>query len=907
MALHKNFPSSPHVILEPEIRWLPSDDLLRESSYEKLLPPLVHKLRKAVYEWREDGYAGASNTSKALLDWWFKEEHIQESGGSLDYFRYYFAQREAVETVIYLHDVAKIKSPQDLMKFDSSGAVSHKMFDEDWRRFVIKMATGSGKTKVLSLFLAWSYFHRLYEVDSDLSKNFLLIAPNIIVLDRLRADFEGLKIFQNDPVLPANGYFRKNWQTDFQLTIHIQDQLQQINPQGNIFLTNIHRVYSGNDTVPSFEDESRSEYFLGPAPVSKTTESKTDLGLLVRDIEELAVFNDEAHHIHDEKLAWFDAIQEINSKLKMKGGFLSLQLDVTATPKHNNGSIFVQTVSDYPLVEAVAQNVVKHPVLPDKASREKLQERKTIKFIEKYKDYIHLGVLEWRKAYKENIKLDKKSILFVMTDDTWSCDEVAEYLEKTYPDLKGAILSIHTNKRGDILEGSRTSKSKKELDHLRLQANTIDSPDNPYKAIVSVLVLKEGWDVRNVTTIVGLRAYSAKSNILPEQTLGRGLRLMYQDTSGIQEKVSVIGTDAFINFVESVQKEGVKLEYADMGEKALPKAPLIVEVDSENPAKNISKLDIPVPILTPRSYREYKSLSTLDVSKFQFEKQTSQSFPSSERRRIDFKYMVGRIVDDEDDRRKEDYSHSVFLDNSGPADYENVIGFFARTIRKELKLPSGYYALYEKVKEFVQHHLFEESVDLTHADTIKNLSESHITRLIVDTFKKEINSFTLRERREPILKSSPLNLINTRPFVTKERGFLAPKKSIFNRIVGDNNLELEFAQFLDNCEDIISYAKNYFAVGFKLDYVDHEGHLRDYFPDFLVKKSDSEFYIVETKGREDLNDPLKMKRLKQFCSDVSQTALLSGKWGFVFVGEEGFKKYRPRSFQSLLDTFKKYQ
>ena len=903
MALNKNFPASPHVILKPEVRWIPSDDLLRESSYEKLLPPLVHKLRKAVYEWRESGYAGASGTSKALLDWWFKEEHIQESGIGLDYFRYYFAQREAVETVIYLHDIAKIKSPQDLMKFDSSGSISHKMFQEDWRRFVIKMATGSGKTKVLSLLLAWSYFHRLYEADSGLSKNFLLVAPNIIVLDRLRTDFEGLRIFQNDPVLPANGYFRKDWKTDFQLTLHIQDQLQQINPRGNIFLTNIHRVYSGNDTVPSFGDESRSEYFLGPAPVSKTTESKTDLGLLVRDIEELAVFNDEAHHIHDEKLAWFDAVREINSKLKMKGGQLSLQLDVTATPKHNNGSIFVQTVSDYPLVEAVAQNVVKHPVLPDKKSRDKLQERKTIKFTEKYKDYIHLGVLEWRKAYNENIKLDKKSILFVMTDDTWSCDEVAGYLEKTYPDLKNAVLSIHTNKKGEILE-SKTSKSRKELEHLRRQANTIDSPDNPYKAIVSVLVLKEGWDVKNVTTIVGLRAYSAKSNILPEQTLGRGLRLMYQDTSGIQEKVSVIGTDAFIDFVESIRKEGVKLEYEGMGDKAPPKAPLIVEVDSDNPAKDILKLDISVPMLAPRSYREYKNLSALDVSKFRFEKQTTKSFPSSEIRRIDFKYMVKRVADDEDD--KEDYSHSVFLDNSGPADYENVIGFFAKTIRKELKLLSGYYALYEKVKEFAQNHLFEGSVDLTNADTIKNLSEPHITRLIIDTFKKEINSLTLRDRREPILKPSPLNLINTRPFVTKERGFLAPKKSVFNRIVGDNNLELEFAQFLDNCEDIVSYAKNYFAVSFKLDYVDHEGHLRDYVPDFLVKKSDGEFYIVETKGREDLNDPLKMKRLKQFCSDVSQAGR-PDKWGFVFVGEEGFKKYRPKNFQSLLDTFKKYQ
>ena len=79
------------------------------------------------------------------------------------------------------------------MRFDTSGAVSAGMFDEDWPRYVLKMATGAGKTKVLSLLIAWSFFHRLYEKDSTLSRNFLVIAPNIIVLDRLRADFDGLR------------------------------------------------------------------------------------------------------------------------------------------------------------------------------------------------------------------------------------------------------------------------------------------------------------------------------------------------------------------------------------------------------------------------------------------------------------------------------------------------------------------------------------------------------------------------------------------------------------------------------------------------------------------------------------------------------------------------------------------
>ena len=85
------------------------------------------------------------------------------------------------------------------MRFDSSGAISTGLFDESWRRFVLKMATGTGKTKVMSLAIAWSFFHKLYEPDSELSRNFLVIAPNIIVLDRIYHDFKGLDVFLKEP------------------------------------------------------------------------------------------------------------------------------------------------------------------------------------------------------------------------------------------------------------------------------------------------------------------------------------------------------------------------------------------------------------------------------------------------------------------------------------------------------------------------------------------------------------------------------------------------------------------------------------------------------------------------------------------------------------------------------------
>lgn len=741
MALHKDFPDSPHAILDPAIRWFPADEALRETSMEKLMPPLVAQLRKKVKEFRDSGYVGASDTSKSLLNWWFKEPHLlPQTDGTMAEFQYFFAQREALETVIYLYDVAGAKDKFDLMRFDSSGVVSAGMFDESWRRFVIKMATGTGKTKVMSLALAWSFFHKLYEPDSALSRNFLVIAPNIIVLDRIYHDFQGLRIFFEDPVLPDNGFDGRNWRDDFQLTLHKQDEVRVTQPIGNIFLTNIHRVYSGDDIPPSPDDDDTMNYFLGKRPTGATTDSKVDLGMIVRDIDELMVLNDEAHHIHDSRLAWFKSIEDIHNRLLQKGGSLALQLDVTATPKHNNGAIFVQTVSDYPLVEAISQNVVKHPVLPDAPSRAKLSERQSAKYTEKYADYIDLGVIEWRKAYAEHEKMDKKAILFVMTDDTRNCDDVAEYLEGRYPDLKDAVLVIHTKNNGEISE-AQTGKAKEELVKLREQSNKIDEPDSPYKAIVSVLMLKEGWDVRNVTTIVGLRAYNSPANILPEQTLGRGLRKMYP--GGLEEKVSVVGTEAFMDFVESIQAEGVELERAAMGEGAKPKTPLVIEIDNENDKKDIDVLNIEIPVLTPRIYREYKNLADLDVSATGHQRVPYRKFSEAEQREIVFKDITtGEIT------------HTTILDTAGVADYRSVIGYFAQAIKKELRLVSGYDVLFGKIKIFVQTELFDQAVDLEHPNTMRNLSELAATKTLIETFKKAINALTVRDKGDAEIRDT---------------------------------------------------------------------------------------------------------------------------------------------------------
>lgn len=904
MGLHPEFPPSPYEILNPEERWFPAAEELRSTAYEKLLPPLVARIREEVARWRESGYQGASATSCALLEWWFKTDHLlEQADGTQGEFRYYFAQREAVESVIWLYDVRGARDKYDLIRFDASGAVSAGMFDEAWPRFVVKMATGAGKTKVLSLLMAWSYFHKLYEKDSPLARNFLLIAPNIIVLDRLRTDFDGLKIFFNDPVLPANGHAGQNWRDDFQLALHIQDDVRVVRPVGNLFLTNIHRVYLGDVREPSLEDEDLRDYFLAPfgdRPAGKTTDSNTDLGEIVREIDELAVFNDEAHHIHDSRLAWFQSIQDIHHRLLQKDLKLAIQVDVTATPRHDNGAIFVQTVSDYPLVEAIAQNVVKHPVLPDAPSRAKLTEHKSALITERFADYLHLGIEEWRKSYAEHEKLGKKAVLFVMVDDTRNCDEVGAYLERVCPELQGAVLVIHTKANGEISE-SASGKGKEELERLRKQSNEIDTWNSPYKAIVSVLMLKEGWDVRNVTVIVGLRAYVAKSNILPEQTLGRGLRRMYFGSEQ-GETVSVMGTPAFMDFVESIQSEGVTFDRVPMGGAAgrQRQDSVVVEVESSSPEKNIDELDITVPRLTRRYNREFKDLSELEPEHFGNTKLQIRPFLPEETREIVFKTMLDSEVD-----------HIMRLDALGPGDYRSVVAFFTRQILKDLRLVGGYDQLYPKVKAFMREHLFTTVVDLDDPVILRNLSEPEVAKTVFDYFRAAINKLTIYEGGGARIDGY-IRLRDTRPFRTEPRRFLPAKKSVFNRVVGEahaDKLELDFAAFLESATDVRAYGKNYLAVGFKIEYVRANGELSTYTPDFLVRTSSGDVWVVETKGREELDLPQKMARLRQWCEDATEAANDDGgpAYHFVYVDQESFEKYKPTTFAGLVSVFREYQ
>ena len=318
----------------------------------------------------------------------------------------------------------------------------------------------------------------------------------------------------------------------------------------------------------------------------------------------------------------------------------------------------------------------------------------------------------------------------------------------------------------------------------------------------------------------------------------------------------IFGQQNFLNSI-SWRRTTTKNDYRQ-GAALFPRI-LVIEVDRDNKSKDLQKLDIEFPRLTARIEREYKNLAALDPATFGNKTIKVKQFSPEQQREI--------IFTDLDTGER---SHITRMDVEFTPTYQNVIGFFARTIMRDLRLVGGQDILFGKIKSFIQDRLFDRSVDLDDLNILRNLSEIEATRTIIETFKKAINELTVVDRGSTEIRDR-IKLSQVRPYAVKQQGYVAAKKSIFNKTVGDSNLELEFAGFLDNCPDVISFAKNGRSMNPSLfiEYRNADGSISNYYPDFLVKTSEKEVWIVETKGREDLDDPLKWDRLNTWVADAT--------------------------------------
>ena len=544
-------------------------------------------------------------------------------------------------------------------------------------------------------------------------------------------------------------------------------------------------------------------------------------------------------------------------------------------PRHTKGELFSWTVFDYPLKQAIIDNVVKRPL---KGLTSGITEQHSDIASVRYQAYLTAGVERWRE-YRAQLKpFGKKPLLFVMMNDTSEADDVSDWLQKKYPAEFGGekMVTIHTKKSGEITDA--------DLDTARELSRNVDDAKSPVNCIVSVLMLREGWDVEAVTVIVGLRPYSAKANILPEQTVGRGLRLMFRGSgSGYIEHVDVIGNKKFIEFVEDLEhEEDMQLDTFQVGKDKV----VIVNI-APDPKK--AEQDIAMPVLSPILTRK-KSLAEeiagLDVMRF--------NCPTLPRKQGDkaaqkFHYEGFDIITLEK-KLERDY---VIPE---PQTAEEVIGFFARRIAQDVKLPSQFAALVPKVREFLERKAFGAPVVLSGPGMGKAISSNVALYVTLKTFVEALRKLVVEELRPQLLHAGrPLS--ETQPFPWSRPTFNAGK-CIFNLVPCDNEFEKEFARFLQKASDVARFSKLPQPFGFVIEYTDNAGNLRYYEPDFVSVSADGLHYLVETKGLEDINVANKDRAAQLWCENATQ---LTGKpWAYIKVRQTEYIKLQPERFEDLL-------
>jgi type III restriction enzyme len=695
------------------------------------------------------------------------------------------------------------------------------------------------------------------------------VAPNVIVFERLRADFEGCRIYRTDPVIPAE--LEVFWDFD----CYMRGDPERAGSQGALYLTNVQQLYNRSTSADGDEVEEMTGV-LGPKPNPDSAQPDDFDGRIAARGAHCVVVNDEGHHTHDESNEWNELIRHLHTRVV---GGLTTQLDFSATPRYAKGGLFTWTVFDYPLKQAIIDNVVKRPT---KGITTGMGEQPSEIASTRYQAYLTAGVERWREYRDQLAGMGKRPILFVMMNSTKDADDVADYFRHTYPEefAGESLLVIHTDNTGAV--------SKSDVDKARETARQVDEDRSPVNAIVSVLMLREGWDVKNVTVIVGLRPFNAKANILPEQAVGRGLRLMFGDlNSQYIERVDIIGSAGFLKFVDQLEREeDIALETFD------PKDPLVIRTI----APDLSKLlrDISIPVLSPILARKKtlaEEIAALDVTRFECpELPRKPNDKAAQTFRYEGKDIITleKIIDRE-----------YTIPEARTA--EEVISYYAKLIAQDVKLPSQFAALAPKVREFLAHKAFGQFVDLSSPEMIKAISTPVAGYLTVKTFAMALRGLVVEELT-PTLESAGRKLSETEAFPFS-RPVFAAQKTIFNFVAADNEFERDFARFLEESGDVAAFAKlpPTSRLPFAIEYTDNATNLRFYEPDFVAMLSDGSHWLIETKGREDLGVAHKDRAARIWCENA--TLLVGVPWHYLKVPQMEFIKLQPGDFAELAIVF----
>jgi len=873
---------------------------------------LANNIRKEVDIWRDSAYLapkGISQTSLTLLDFWFGADHVLN--GEIFHFR--FAQREAIETTIYLYEVKGIRdnallaelfmdamaygndiftNRQEIILNAKSTRILSRVVPETGllsnqdlpplglTRYCAKAATGSGKTIVMALLTVWSYFHKKFEENSTLSQTILIIAPNVIVYERLKSDFENGLVFYHFPFVPDE------WKWDWNMSFIMREDQVKTSTDGTLYLTNIHQIYESKAATD--EDLGPIGNMLGQKPKKDSQASWLEsLYDKILKHDELLVINDEAHHVHDEELAWYKSIISFHDNLIRKTGHgLSLLFDLTATPKDQNGTFFPWIITDYPLAQAIEDKIVKTPLIVHQSDKTSPDNRQITNAYNAYNEWIQIALKRYQEHYDCYYKhLKQKPVLFIMAEDTKQANQIAEGIQGLVGfNKKDQVLVIHTKNNGEL------TTNQKELEELREQARMIDDPKSPVKVVVSVLMLREGWDVKNVSIILGLRPFTSKANILPEQSIGRGLRLMKDLGPDYIQILEIIGTDKFEEFVRKLEVEGVGVGFT----LRPPSIGVFI-----TPLKTRDRFNFEIPVLSASFTRKMEGISTFNPSGLPAIGTIDES---GNYKKVEVSLVTATT------EKKVGTKQVVFEDDEFVS-IQELLSSLTHRIIKEGKFSCRFNDLLKIAKQYVKYYAFGKEVDLESFAVRRTLAKPDVLNTIMLLIGHALGNH-IKVKTEVKVTNYPISLMELNGFYWK-RDHIELKKTVFNYTPVYNELEKGFSRFLEEAGDITKFAalaETY--TRFNVPYLNKKGSQGLYYPDFIAEQKldngKTINWIIETKGYEDENVQYKDAETENWCKIATRHTEIE--WKFLKVPDKFFRSFKtlPATFAEMKEKLETY-
>lgn len=857
--------------------------------------PLVNRIRTRVSEWREAGYPGVTSITSRLLGHWRNPEEF-------DTRRFFFCQLEAIETLIWFTeaptaDRVGIEVPSDGGDFD---------------RLCCKMATGAGKTLVMSMAIAWHILNKVtYPRDLRFSKNVLVIAPGLTVKSRL----EVLKPSASDNYYQA-------------FSIVPPASIEKLR-QGRVRVDNWHAL--SWDTDQQIE-KKRTVDKRGPK--SDAAYARDVLGDLASK-RNLLVINDEAHHawrVKPDALGKYlrrretkESAQEATvwvgglDRLHRSRGILKA-LDFSATPFAPSGrrstqeALFDWIVSDFGLNDAIEAGLVKTPrvVIRDDAVPDAKTYKSRLYHI--YNDpevrddlnrkaqaqdplpdlvinaYYLLG-FDWREAMIswEQSRLPTPPVMITVCNRTETAARVKHAFDNRkihIDELSDPERILHIDSkvlaRAEAMDEPPPSSASEPIDEfdeisdepirkltkteraeqLRLMVDTVGQPGEPggsVQNVISVGMLSEGWDAKTVTHIMGLRAFT--SQLLCEQVIGRGLRRMSYELKAMPDPLT--GNDVELMEPEYVNVFGVPFTFLphEGGEGLPPPPPSPKTIIEPDPAKEQYAIRWPNVVRIDRVFRPELRLDWELVE--QLELDAARTAQVAE---------MAPILEGKPDATQID---SIELERlAGEFRTQRIIFETARDVYEQMESTwSGskeqlMAQLVGLVEEFIRSDKIAIHPPLFFQDDLRRrliitLNMNKVVQHIWDAIR-----FENADHLEPVFdRDRPIR--STGDMVTWYTGKPCERteKSHINLCVFDGAWEASDEYVLDKSPDVSAWAKND-HLGFDILYV-YRGVVHKYRPDFLIRMSNGDMLVLETKGRDTERDQVKRRFLDEWVRAVN--------------------------------------